>query len=325
MKKFAKSVSMILAVTILVSLAGCDFLKGGGNSKPNSNVEDELIKQEDALAIAGDYAQALIDMNDEKIIELSKISDSNVEMMADYEFYEESKNVYEHWLTTFEYTIKEEELDIDEKKATVPFVITYVDLSSVNTDSNTESEWLTGIDKCDTKKEVTFDLDLKYNEKENKLSISNSDEMIELFYDILNTYIYVNTYVYYDDAVDATWTSDTFLTTENIKIEIEFSEIPELDGTDVLVTIEDPSFADVYSETITFEAGKTVTFECKPSDTGVVEFVEGYYSILITNDNSNYSFIATVKVEKPDFENTDQDMDKGLLAPKEEALGKYDT
>ena len=324
MKRLDKSVSVILAVTMLVSLVGCDSFRNNNDNGDNDK-EEELITQEAAVAVAEEYSKALIALDSAKVIELSsKISDSNSEMISNYEFYEESKNVYEHWLTTFEYTIVEAEIDIDEDEGTVPVTISYVDLNSVATDSNLESEWLAGIDECEEKKEMSFDIKLKYDDDDGKIYVSNSDDIVEVFYsDILNTYIYVNTFVYYENAVTGSWSEDSYKTTENLKFDITFSDIPALDGTDVLVSIEDPDYDEVYTETITFEAGKTVTFTCKPSDAGVVEFEKGYYSINITNENSNFSFVASVKVERPELEPNDTDGSM-IIAPNEQVLGSFD-
>ena len=82
MKRLDKSVSVILAVTMLVSLVGCDSFRNNNDNGDNDK-EEELITQEAAVAVAEEYSKALIALDSAKIIELSsKISDSNSRAMS---------------------------------------------------------------------------------------------------------------------------------------------------------------------------------------------------------------------------------------------------
>ncbi|MBO7448992.1 MAG: hypothetical protein J6U54_01375 [Clostridiales bacterium] len=323
MKKLVKTVSVLLAATMLMSLVGCSSSK----SKKKSKDDDESdIDKKQVVKLAEDFAGALKDLDTDKIKELAPdVEDSTLEIFDYIYTFDEEKNVKLEWLSKFEVEVNEDDIEIDDESAEVTVVFKYIDLCNLTTDESTEDEWIDAINDAENDSELELELSMEMDDED--LVIENGDKAVSKFADVASTYIYVNTFVYYDNAITGSWTESEYYTDDTLSLEIKFSENDALDGTDLNVTVYDNDYDQVLSETITYESGKSTTIDIKPSDIGETEFKAGYYDVTIDNEKGSVYFSCSVRVIEMEPQPTggvDLDGDFKFEAPDDKAYGTAD-
>ena len=332
MKKAVKFVSVLLAGIMILSMAGCDSLtsskKKSKKDKDDDEKEEEVLSEKDAINAAEEVTKALLKFDGEKAISLcDKVSDSTKDRVTYTNYYEDAKNVYNAWLDTFEYEIDEDDVEVDDDEATVPVTISYISIDRLQTDSCTEDQWIDAINNAKADSTLELEMEFSYDEDEEEIFLTNGDEVICDFYDAIDMYIYVNTFVYYDNAVFGSWTKDSYSDTDTLQFDYTFADIPELDGKSVNIYVVDPDYYDIYSNYIDFKSGASDTITITPKDQGVDAFTGGSYYVefFIGDDNAYFCSYTYVEVSLiPTPTGTDFDGEIHLLAPDPDAVGTFD-
>ena len=331
MKKLTRFISLFVATSMLLSLAACSDTKSKKKSKDKDDEETEFSEKE-AKSAAEDYVKALLAFDADKANNLSTgLKDGTIEYISGLEAYDDAKDVYEAWYDTFEYEINEDDIEVDDEEATVPVTIKYIKIDSLSVSDNSTDTWLAAIKDADTDSELSLDIEVEYDEDEEKALVSNGDDVANDFMDIVDVYIYVSDFQYYDDVLSGSWSEDEYVTTAaSLDYTVEFADIDKLDGEEIEVYLIDPGYDEVYEATIKYTAGESAIVSISPKDIKADEFSEGYYTIEF--DNDSFYFSDSVWVNKDDSGSGSGSVVGGntglsegdIIAPDDECLGVYD-
>ena len=290
MKDYKKLASGVVILAMLAGMTGCDAIK--------NLTKKNLIKEDMVSEAAGDYADALIALDSKKLkSEAWELKETTEEFVDEFKFEESSKEVYEAWLKTFKYEVSDDEIEIKDEEASVPVVFEYVDLGKLSTDSYTAEEWIDAIKDAKKTEELEVEMKFYYDGEEEKLFVDNGDKVIKKFYEVVNTYIYINEFVFYDDAIKGEWASDSFKYDDELKIKLEFADIKGIDGKSVNYILTDPSYKQILEGSLTIAAGGSTELSIKPSDCKLDEFEGGFYNIQITDEDSTIYFSSSTYVD----------------------------
>ncbi|MCR5804401.1 MAG: hypothetical protein K6G47_09050 [Clostridia bacterium] len=281
MKKLTRFISVFVAASMLLSLAACSDTKTKKSKDKDKEEEEEAgFSEKDAKSVAEDYVKALLAFDSTKAQDLSKeMSDDTVEYISDFQSYDDAKDVYDAWFKTFEYEINEDDIEIDDEEATVPVTVKYIKIDSLTVEDSSTDSWIAAINGAEPDSEIELNIEVEYDEDEEKALVSNADDVAMSFMDVADVYIYVSDFQYYDDALSGSWSKDEYKTTDSLEFTVEFSSIDQLDGTDIDLYVTDPNYDDVYTATIKYISGGSETYTFAPKDLGVDELTPGTYSI----------------------------------------------
>lgn len=332
MKKLTRVLSVFVAASMLFSLAACSDSnskkKGKDKDKEKEEDEDAEFSAKDAKTAAEDYVKALLKMDSKKLKDLSTgLKDDTVEGI-DYFTSSDSKDVYDAWLNTFEYEIEEDDIEVDDDEATVPVTVKYFSIDSLSVDDSSADSWISAIEAAETDSDFKLDIEVKYDEDEEKALVSNGDDVVGDFLDVVDVYIYVDNFVYYDDAASGSWSKSEYEATDTLEFTIEFADYDKLNGVEIDYYLVDPDYSDIYTDTITFTAGGSETIKISPADCNLDEFKGGdYYIDFEPADSSFYYTTDDVKVkgEEGSGNSTVTPVGDGdIIKCDPECLGTYD-
>lgn len=290
MKNLKKVASAVVILTLVASATGCDAVKKLGKK---SSIDNDMV-----MDAAEGYSEALIALDAKKIEDYSDdLKDTTKKLIEEYSFGPESEDVYKAWLKTFTYELSEDDIEIKEDEASIPVTFEYVDIESISTESSTADEWIAAIKDSKKTKELSLDIDFVYDEEEEDIFVDNADKVVKKFYEVVNTYIYVNSFVYYDDAVSVAFTEEEYDADEALSVKIKCAEIDALEDKDLKVQLTDPSYSKIYEFTVVFHSGAEYTLDITAKDCKLDAFATGYYSVSVENDDSTLYESASAYVE----------------------------
>ena len=331
MKKLTRVISVFVAASMLLSLAACSDTKSKKKSKDKDDDKEEAeFSEDDAKSAAENFVKALFAFDGDKAKDLSSgLDDSAAEWLSSYEAYEDAKDVYDAWFKTFEYEINEDDIEVDDEEATVPVTVKYIKIDSLSVDDNTTDTWVAAIKDAEPDSELELKVEVEYDEDEEKALVSNGYDLISDYMDVVEVYIYVSDFQYFDDALSGSWSKNEYEKTDTLQYTVNFSSIDSLDGEDIDVYLVDPEYDDVYESTIKYVSGGSETIKITAKDINADEFSEGYYTIEFDNESFYFSDSVWVNSESSGSGIGGGTGDTGLndgdiIAPDEECLGDYD-
>ena len=168
MKKYERSLAVLLTISMMISTAGC-------SKKFDESMLSVADKACSAVA-SGDYSKAskYFDDKNKKLEEAMTFESGN----------EISDEIAEMVLSTVSYEVDEDSYESDflGKNGTVDVLFTYVDYEKVLDDTEIFKDieaFETALDDCDDK--IEFSVTLEFEKQEDKAVIVNSDDLIDLF------------------------------------------------------------------------------------------------------------------------------------------------
>lgn len=283
----------VLAASMMVCAVACDT--NGISIIPSSlNVTSDQV-----LSLAEDYAGALIDINADKIIALSSsVSEDNQEFLKDFSFEsvygEDSASVYEAYYKTISYDVLEDTVTIDGDKVSVDVRFNYADYFSIAPDSYAAEGWIDAINSSEDIEniDIKFDFEVKNINGVDTLVIKNSNKIINKYFfdEVANVYFYVETFVFYEDAVEISWSKEKYEATDTIRVSLVFDKDERPNGKDVSVKVYDMALEPIFDVKTVYEAGQKLDFAVDAENIGEDYFNEGFYSVIVeAEDGSIYA------------------------------------
>ncbi len=290
MKNLKKLASAVVILTLVASATGCDAVKKLGKK---SSIDNDMV-----MDAAEDFSEALIALDAKKIEDGAfELKDTTKTLIEEYAFGPESEDVYKEWLKTFTYELSEDDIEIKEDEASIPVTFEYVDIESISTETSTADEWIAAIKDSKKTKELSVDFDFVYDEDEEDIFVDNADKVVKKFYDVVNTYIYVNSFVYYEDALTVSFAESEYEATDTLSVKIKCADVDALEDKDLSVKLSDPSYSTIYEFTAVFHAGAELTLDIAPKDCKLDAFATGYYTVSVDNADSTLYESASTYVE----------------------------
>ena len=259
MKNLKKLASAVVILTLVASATGCDAVKKLGKK---SSIDNDMV-----MDAAEDFSEALIALDAKKIEDGAfELKDTTKTLIEEYAFGPESEDVYKEWLKTFTYELSEDDI-----------------IAAIKDSKKT--------------KELSVDFDFVYDEDEEDIFVDNADKVVKKFYDVVNTYIYVNSFVYYEDALTVSFAESEYEATDTLSVKIKCADVDALEDKDLSVKLSDPSYSTIYEFTAVFHAGAELTLDIAPKDCKLDAFATGYYTVSVDNADSTLYESASTYVE----------------------------
>lgn len=305
MSDYRRLTALALSASLLFSLTACSKNVLPGNSK----VE---ISEEEVIDAASSFSRALKEVDYNTISNLSsEISSDNEEFISNFDFVElfgeDSYPVYEAYYNMVSFEVLDDSVSIDGNKATINVEFTYPDYLELEPESFDCDGWVDAIDNATEFETISIKYDVVLEDE--KVSISNGNKIINKFYhdEVVNVYFYVDTYVFYADAVSATWSKDVFEATDVISIDIICSSDAGPDGKDLNVSLRDSSMNSIVSATYTYLHDDVFSLEVDAEYFDKDYLDSGFYSVVVEAPDGSIFYSSSVYVNayvEPEIEET---------------------
>ena len=326
MKRYKSCIALILAAAIAFSAVGCSAFetKSKSKSKGKDKDEDGLFKEKDVISLAEDFGKSLVKRDYEALGDISDI-DNPSEYMFDVEYTEDVWNVVNAWYDTFTYEVDEDSVEMDDEEATVSLKIIYADVDSLDVTDKSVDGWKEALSEAEDTDSTTFELNMKYDEDDEKLKVEDAADILVDFQTISASF----------DIEDVDYSSalslriDAIYTTDDIVISVTCYDVSSADGKEVSLSVSDPEGNEILSEKFDFESGAESTYTIEHPTNG--KFDSGFYEAMLNLEGSLsfYSFELVEPESEPDQLEPDGSdilpgLDSSLSAAPDEAKGTYD-